>query len=139
MEKNILELKINNKNKDLETHLKPQWSWKTLFSIVLFCSILVFIIKDLEINFIKLASDSSKYFGDILSRMLPPDFSNLDLLVYAMFETIEIAFLGTFIAIVLSIPFGLFSARNLAPNYFVYIICKTIVIFLGQSLNSSLQ
>ena len=129
MEKNILELKINNKNKDLETHLKPQWSWKTLFSIVLFCSILVFIIKDLEINFIKLASDSSKYFGDILSRMLPPDFSNLDLLVYAMFETIEIAFLGTFIAIVLSIPFGLFSARNLAPNYFVYIICKTIVIF----------
>ena len=129
MEKNILELKINNKNKDLETHLKPQWSWKTLFSIVLFCSILVFIIKDLEINFIKLASDPSKYFGDILSRMLPPDFSNLDLLVYAMFETIEIAFLGTFIAIVLSIPFGLFSARNLAPNYFVYIICKTIVIF----------
>ena len=129
MKKNILELKINNKNKDLETHLKPQWSWKTLVSIVLFCSILVFIVKDLEINFIKLASDSSKYFGDILSRMLPPDFSNLNLLIYAMFETIEIAFLGTFIAIVLSIPFGLFSARNLAPNYFVYIICKTIVIF----------
>ena len=129
MKKNILELKINNKNKDLETHLKPQWSWKTLVSIVLFCSILVFIVKDLEINFIKLASDSSKYFGDILSRMLPPDFSNLNLLIYAMFETIEIAFLGTFIAIVLSIPFGLFSARNLAPNYFIYIICKTIVIF----------
>ena len=98
-------------------------------SIVLFCSILVFIIKDLEINFIKLASDSSKYFGDILSRMLPPDFSNFSLLMYAMFETIEIAFLGTFIAIVLSIPFGLFSARNLAPNYYIYIICKTIVIF----------
>ena len=129
MEKNILELKINNKNKDLETHLKPQWSWKTLFSIVLFCSILVFIIKDLEINFIKLASDSSKYFGDILSRMLPPDFSNLSELIFAMFETVEIAVLGTFIAIVLSIPLGLFSARNLAPNYFIYLMCKTIVIF----------
>ena len=129
MEKNILELKINNKNKELESHLKPQWSWKTLVSIVLFCSILVFIVKDLEINFVKLVSDSSKYFGDILSRMLPPDFSNLNQLIYAMFETIEIAFLGTFIAIVLSIPFGLFSARNLAPNYFVYIVCKTVVIF----------
>ena len=129
MEKNILELKIDNKNKDLDKHLKPQWSWKTLISIVLFCSILVFIVKDLEIDFIKLVSDSSKYFGDILSRMLPPDFSNLNELIYAMFETIEIAFLGTFIAIVLSIPLGLFSARNLAPNYFVYIICKTIVIF----------
>ena len=129
MEKNILKLKINNKNKDLESHLKPQWSWKTLTSIVLFCSILVFVVKDLEIDFIKLVSDSSKYFGDILSRMLPPDFSNLNQLIYAMFETIEIAFLGTFIAIVLSIPLGLFSARNLAPNYFIYIICKTIVIF----------
>ena len=129
MEKNILELKFNNKNKDLESHLKPQWSWKTLVSIFLFCSIIVFIVKDLEINFIKLISDSSKYFGDILSRMLPPDFSNLNQLIYAMFETIEIAFLGTFIAIVLSIPFGLFSARNLAPNYFVYIVCKTVVIF----------
>ena len=129
MKKKILELKFNNRNKDLESHLKPQWSWKTLVSVVLFCSIIVFIVEDLEINFVKLISDSSKYFGDILSRMLPPDFSNLNQLIYAMFETIEIAFLGTFIAIVLSIPFGLFSARNLAPNYFVYIVCKTVVIF----------
>ena len=129
MEKNILELKINNKNKDLDKYLKPQWSWKTLVFIVIFCFVLVFVVRDLEIDFIKLASDSSKYFGDILSRMLPPDFSNLNQLIYAMFETIEIAFLGTFIAIILSIPLGLFSARNLAPNYFIYIICKTIVIF----------
>ena len=129
MKKNILELKVNNKNKDLESHLKPQWSWKTLTSIVLLSSILIFVVKDLEIDFIKLATDSSKYFGDILSRMVPPDFSNLNQLIYAMFETVEIAFLGTFIAVVLSIPLGLFSARNLAPNYFVYIICKTIVIF----------
>ena len=129
MEKNILELKVNNKDKNLESYLKPQWSWKTLISIVLFCFILVFIGKDLEIDFIKLMTDSSKYFGDILSRMLPPDFSNLNELIYAMFETIEIAFLGTFLAIVLSIPLGLFSARNLAPNYFVYLVCKTIVIF----------
>jgi len=129
MNKNILELKVENKNKNLEKYLRPQWSWKTLIFIVLFSSVLVFIVKDLEIDFIKLATDSSKYFGDILSRMLPPDFSNLSKLIYAMFETIEIAFLGTFIAIVLSIPLGLFSARNLAPNYFVYLVCKTIVIF----------
>ena len=129
MNKNILELKVENKNKNLEKYLRPQWSWKTLIFIVLFSSVLVFIVKDLEIDFIKLATDSSKYFGDILSRMLPPDFSNLSDLIYAMFETIEIAFLGTFIAIVLSIPLGLFSARNLAPNYFVYLVCKTIVIF----------
>ena len=129
MNKKILELKINNNKKDLEKYIKPQWSFKTLISILVFVFVLIFVVKDLEINFIKLVTDSSKYFGDILSRMLPPDFSNLNELVYAMFETIEIAFLGTFIAIVLSIPLGLFSARNLAPNYFIYIVCKTIVIF----------
>ena len=129
MEQNVIKLKVDNKDKDLATYLKPQWSWKTLIFIIIFCSILVFIVKDLEIDFIKLVTDSSKYFGDILSRMLPPDFSNLNQLIYAMFETIEIAFLGTFIAIVLSIPLGLFSARNLAPNYFIYLVCKTVVIF----------
>ena len=129
MNKNILELKVDNKDKNFEKYLRPQWSWKTFIFIVLFSSALVFVVKDLEVDFFKLVSDSSKYFGDILSRMLPPDFSNLSELIYAMFETIEIAFLGTFIAIVLSIPLGLFSARNLAPNYFVYLICKTVVIF----------
>ncbi len=129
MERNVIKLKVDNKDKDLATYLKPQWSWKTLTTIGIFSFVLVFVVNDLEIDFIKLVTDSSKYFGDILSRMLPPDFSNLNQLVYAMFETIEIAFLGTFIAIVLSIPLGLFSARNLAPNYFVYIVCKTIVIF----------
>jgi len=87
------------------------------------------VVVDLEINFIKLFSDSTKYFGDILNRMLPPDFSNFSSLIYAMFETIEIAFLGTFIAIVLSIPVGLFSARNLAPNYLVFLIARIITIF----------
>ena len=129
MERNVIKLKVDNKDKDLATYLKPQWSWKTLTTIGIFSFALVFVVNDLEIDFIKLITDSSKYFGDILSRMLPPDFSNFNQLIYAMFETIEIAFLGTFIAIVLSIPLGLFSARNLAPNYFVYLICKTIVIF----------
>ena len=129
MERNVIKLKVDNKDKDLATYLKPQWSRKTLATIGIFSFVLVFVVNDLEIDFIKLVTDSSKYFGDIISRMLPPDFSNLNQLIYAMFETIEIAFLGTFIAIVLSIPLGLFSARNLAPNYFVYLICKTIVIF----------
>ena len=129
MNKKIIELKVNNKEKNIESYLKPQWSWKTIASIVILSSLLIFVVKDLEINFIKLFSDSSKYLGDILSRMVPPDFSNFDELIYAIFETIEIAFIGTFIAIVLSIPLGLFSARNIAPNYFVYIISKTIIIF----------
>ena len=127
--KNILKLEINNQTKHLEKYLRPQWTWRTYFFIFALILTLVFIVIDLEINFIALFSDSSKYFGDILGRMLPPDFSNFKNLAYAMLETIEIAFLGTFIAITLSIPVGLFSARNLAPNYVVFLIARTITIF----------
>jgi phosphonate transport system permease protein len=126
---NIFKLEINNKTKHLEKYLRAQWTWKTYTFILSLSAALIFVVVDLEINFIKLFSDSSKYFIDILNRMLPPDFSNFKGLIYAMFETIEIAFLGTFIAIILSIPVGLFSARNLAPNYLVFLIARIITIF----------
>ena len=118
----------NNKNK-LENYLRPQWSWKTFIFIISLILLLIFISIDLEINFISLFSDSTKYFIDIFSRMLPPDFSNFDLLVYSMIETIEIAILGTFIAIVLSIPLALLSAKNITPNIFIFFIARTITIF----------
>ena len=126
---NILKLEINNKTKHLEKYLRSQWTWRTYTFISSLLAALIFVIIDLEINFIKLFSDSSKYFGDILSRMLPPDFSNFENLTLAMFETIEIAFLGTFIAILLSVPVGLFSARNLAPNYIVFLMARIVTIF----------
>ena len=75
--KNILKLEINNKTKHLEKHLRPQWSWRTYIFIFSLISALTFVIIDLEINFFELFSESSKYFGDILGRMLPPDFSNI--------------------------------------------------------------
>jgi len=61
--------------------------------------------------------------------MLPPDFSNFNELVYSMIETIEIAILGTFIAIVLSIPLALLSAKNIAPNIVIFFLARTITVF----------
>jgi len=127
--KKIPKLQTNNQTKHLEKYLRPQWTWKTYVFIFSLISILTLIIIDLEINFIKLFSDSSRYFVDIFNRMLPPDFSNFKGLIYAMLETIEIAILGTFIAITISIPVGIFSARNLAPNYPVFLIARIITIF----------
>ncbi len=126
---NIIKQEINNKTKHLEKYLRSQWSWKTYVFIFSLISVLTFIVIDLEINFLELFSDSFKYFGDIINRMLPPDFSNFKNLIYAMIETVEIAVLGTFIAIVLSIPVGLLSARNLAPNYVIFLVARTITIF----------
>ena len=123
------ELKVINNTKHLEKYLRPQWTWKTHALIVVTIAILALITIDLKINFINLFSNSSKYFADILGRMIPPDFSNFESLFFSMLETIEIAILGTFLAIVISIPIALFSARNLAPNFFVFLIARTITIF----------
>lgn len=121
-----------NKNKtktDLEKFLRPQWSYKTFIFIILTILLLALVSIDLKIDFISLFSNTFSYFGDIFSRMLPPDFSNFDKLVFSMIETIEIAILGTFIAIVLSIPLALFSARNITPNIFIFFIARTITVF----------
>ena len=129
MKKKNTELKVINNMKHLEKYLRPQWTWKTHALIVVTIAILALITIDLKINFIKLFSNSSKYFADILGRMIPPDFSNFESLFFSMLETIEIAILGTFLAIVISIPIALFSARNLAPNFFIFLIARTITIF----------
>ena len=71
MKRNVIKLKVDNKDKDLATYLKPQWSWKTLTTIGIFSFVLVFVVNDLEIDFIKLVTDSSKYFGDICLECFP--------------------------------------------------------------------
>ena len=127
--KNIFKATSNSQKKTLESHLRPQWSWKTFTFITLTAVLLIVVTIDLEINFIDIFSDSFRYFSDILFRMLPPDFSNFKQLIYSMIETIEIAILGTFIAIVLSIPLALLSAKNIAPNIVVFFIARTITVF----------
>ena len=121
---------VRDKNKaELEKYLKPQWTWKTFVFIISIILLLTLVSIDLKINFIGLFSNSLNYFTDIFSRMLPPDFSNFNLLLFSMIETIEIAILGTFIAIVLSIPLALLSARNIAPNMLIFFIARTITVF----------
>lgn len=124
-------MKKLKKNKDnyLEKYIRPQWTWRTYLFLISLSLVLFLITLDLEINFFLLFSDSLRYFSDILGRMLPPDFSNLKELIFSMIETIEIAFLGTFIAIVLSIPIGIFSAKNLSPNILIFLLARVITIF----------
>ena len=125
----IFNLTTKKSKTNLENFLRPQWTWKTFIFIISVIVLLTVVSIDLKINFINLFFNSSKYFADILGRMIPPDFSNFESLFFSMLETIEIAILGTFLAIVISIPIALFSARNLAPNFFIFLIARTITIF----------
>ena len=125
----VINLSSKKPKNDLEKFLRPQWSWKTFIFIISLFLLLTLVSIDLKINFITLFSNSLEYFGDIFSRMLPPDFSNFNLLIFSMIETIEIAILGTFIAIILSIPLALLSARNIPPNILIFFIARIITVF----------
>lgn len=115
--------------KYLESYLRPQWGWRTLAGIAGFIAIYAAVMVDLEVDLGQLVSDSFTYLSDVMGRMFPPDFSNFGQLMRSMLETVEIALLGTLLAITLSIPVGLCSARNIAPNYLVYLIARVITIF----------
>lgn len=122
--------KQENARRDfLLSYLRPQWGWKTFSSIAVFMLMILVISFHLKINLVDSLRDSIKYVGDLMGRLLPPDFSDLSELFVAMVETIEIGFLGTVLAILLALPTGLLSARNIAPNKIIYFVARTITIF----------
>src|SRR5450631_2831552 len=52
-----------------------------------------------------------------LGRMFPPNFSRWELLVKGLQESLEIAVLASALGILLALPIGLCSARNLMPAW----------------------
>ncbi len=50
-----------------------------------------------------------------LARMVPPNFQRWELLLSGLLESLQIAILASAIGIVVSLPIGLFAARNLMP------------------------
>lgn len=61
-------------------------------------------------------SDRIEVFGRDLLR---PDFAKWPLFVAKMWETVQIALWGTFLAVFLGVPLGLAAARNIAPIWVV--------------------
>ncbi len=52
-------------------------------------------------------------------ELLRPDFTNWELFIAKMWETVQIALWGTFLAVFLGVPLGLAAARNIAPFWVV--------------------
>lgn len=61
-------------------------------------------------------SDATQNFA---RELLKPDFADWRIFVAKMWETVQIALWGTFIAVFAAIPMGLAAARNIAPVWVV--------------------
>lgn len=64
----------------------------------------------------------------LLGRMLPPKFSELDAAIRLTFETFWMAVIGTFIAVLLSVPLAFGAARNTTPHPAVMMICRGVIV-----------
>lgn len=72
--------------------------------------------------------------GDIVGRMLPPNFSILGRLVGPTLETLQISIWGTTLGVVLAIPFGLLAARNTTPHPVLYGVAR-LLLNAARSIN----
>lgn len=65
---------------------------------------------------------------DLAARMLPPDWAFFDNIVDPMIETINIATLGTLLALFLACPVAVIAARNTTPNVVTFWLGRLIVV-----------
>jgi phosphonate transport system permease protein len=52
-----------------------------------------------------------------IGRMLPPSFERHELLVKGLLESLQMAFVASFLGVVISLPLGLLAARNMMPGF----------------------
>jgi len=80
--------------------------------------------------------DAPKQAADIGSRMMPPDWGFTRELLFPLWETINIATLGTLIGLVLATPVAFLAARNTTPSTRFVRPVALLVIVASRSINS---
>ncbi len=71
-------------------------------------------------------------FGDIarlLEYMLPPRFDDFNQALDLTFQTLWMAVLGTFLAVLLSVPLAFAAARNTSPHPVIRVVARGIIVF----------
>ena len=71
-------------------------------------------------------TDAPSQAADIASRMVPPKWSYMDKLWKPVWDTINIATIGTIIAMVIAVPVAFATARNTTPKGSIIIILQGV-------------
>jgi phosphonate transport system permease protein len=67
------------------------------------------------------------YIFDLVSRMLPPNWSFISRLVKPVLETIQLAIWGTVLSVILSLPICFLAAKNLSPHPVVFYVTRQLL------------
>lgn len=81
------------------------------------------------------ALDAPRQGSDLISRMLPPEWTYAHQLVIPIWDTINIATLGTLLGIAIAFPFAFLAAKNTSPHPLLRSLAL-LVIVSSRSINS---
>ncbi|PJC86678.1 phosphonate ABC transporter, permease protein PhnE [Vibrio sp. HA2012] len=74
--------------------------------------------------------------ADLLSRMFPPNWFYINKLYKALWDTLNIATLGTLLGIILAFPIAFLAARNTTPSTLFIRPVALFIIAASRSINS---
>lgn len=80
--------------------------------------------------------DAPRQAADLLARSWPPRWSYLDRLWLPLWDTLNIATLGTLLGMVLAVPTAFLAARNTTPSAGLVRPLALLVIVASRSINS---
>ena len=80
--------------------------------------------------------DAPQQAGDLAVRMVPPDWLYIRVLGRPIWDTINIATIGTLVAVLLAIPVAYCAARNTTPSVSVVRPIALFIIVSSRSINA---
>ena len=80
--------------------------------------------------------DAPRIAGDILERATPPRWSYIEKLWWPIWDTLNIATLGTVAALVMAVPVAFLAARNTTPSKLFIRPIALLIIVSTRSINS---
>ncbi len=80
--------------------------------------------------------DSPRQAADLAERMVPPKWSYMSSLWVPLWDTLNIATLGTLMAIIIAVPVAFCAARNTTPSVYFVRPVALFVIVASRSINS---
>ena len=80
--------------------------------------------------------DAPRQASDLGSRMFPPRWSYVEKLLVPLWDTLNIATLGTLIGVAIAVPVAFMAARNTTPSVYFARPIALFIIVSSRSINS---
>lgn len=103
----------------------------SILSFLLFTMLIAFLAISFEGAEISLSNllDGIPEMGRLIQEMSPPSLDRIDQISLSLLETFQIAFAGTAIGILLSLPLAILASKDLSPHPALYYFSRSLVSF----------